>query len=143
MSLYNLLFGKSPQTEIALTVAGLRDKELGRFRDAYLIKKDNQIMVAVYTRNGGGNRECWNDKCNIEHQTCPGCVITYADRLFPNFITDEDDDFDCTYATMYFSILDEFKDEVQKLVNEHPEFFEHESLSDRFSKIMDAMSNQI
>lgn len=132
--------------DIALHVSGLSDKNVGRLRDAYFAMEDDQIVVAVFTRNGSGNRECYNDsECDIDNvteYTCCGCIITNADEIFLNFIRDEDDDCDCTYATMYFSILPEYKEEVQKLIEKHPDILNHESFGDRFEKVMAAMQNR-
>jgi hypothetical protein len=107
--------------------------------------RDDEIVVAVYTRNGGGNRDlcyeyyechgCASLHGNISEyeNTCCGYIITHASKLFPNFIGDEDDDFDCTYATMYFSILPEYVDDVDKLVESDPELLE---LPMRFSEVV-------
>jgi hypothetical protein len=162
MSMYAMLHGRNPDADLLLAVLGLSRDDVGRFRDAFV--SDGQI--AVYTRNGGGNRDCWHadspewgrqgckhesyqaetdetvDKegpaagcCNsnvlllgevLHHRhatgkrimetryrclapdsaecACVGCTIQYRLRKHPLYITDRDDDFDCTYATIYFCI---------------------------------------
>lgn len=166
MSLYNMLFGQSANADALLAVLGLTRGSVGRYRDCYLTEDGR---IAVYTRNGGGNRECchaydpeygdpecknepyqktvkerlflakadwpngkapgnwftsrdgvWgceyngpNDVVETWHRClapdseecgCYGCVITYRLPKHPLYLSDEDDDYDCTYATIYFRI---------------------------------------
>jgi hypothetical protein len=114
MGMYNMLFGESSEADTLLSLLGLTREDFYRYRDCYL--EDDKI--AVYTRGGGGNRECfcnddWNEKYEIEHGNVigndghfPDCVVhkQRALRLHPNYLCDEDDDYDCTYATFYFSV---------------------------------------
>jgi hypothetical protein len=166
--MYGMLFGQNPQADVILATLGLTRDSVGRFRDAYVA--DGQIVV--YTRNGGGNRECWhadepeygeagcrnepftknvpeafwqdspakdcdcgsnihsaNEKglthmhrtgrnvdvtryrClapNSEDCACYGCVITYRLPKHPCYVGDENDDFDSTYASIYFRFPEEF-----------------------------------
>lgn len=173
MSLYNLLFGVDDNADFLLALLGLTRKDVGRFRDAYL----DDGKIAIYTRNGGGNRDCWhsydpqfgNEGCAHEtwqreedemvylpeaeavklgyrlgniHMgaersaftgkrvmttyykclhpdskdcTCPGCIITYRLPEHPLYLCDKDDEFDCTYATIYFSVPKDWEDQVAKL----------------------------
>ena len=39
---------------------------------------------------------------------CPGCIITYRLPQHPNYLRDEDDDFDSTYAYVYFSFPEKY-----------------------------------
>lgn len=93
--LYNALFGVNPIADTLLFTLGLTRGDCGRFRDCYIA--DNQIVV--YTRNGGGNRDDYQD---------------VFDELsnHPNYTGDYDDDFDCTYAYITFSFPENFKDEL-------------------------------
>ena len=104
MSLYNALFGVNEAAPIILKIAGLTPGQIPRFRDCY-IENGN---VVVYTRTGGGNRECnaYGD------EDCSSCYHTANDLLTekPNYLTDYDDDFDSTYAYFVFSPLEEYKD---------------------------------
>lgn len=150
-----------------MAALGLKASDVGRFRDCYLTDKGE---IAVYTRNGGGNRErCWHaddpkwadEGCGgeayqaetdeIVHMTvaegeasgykqawtqlgsetqpfrtgkhvmetrhtcghpesekcvCPACTINYRMPKHPHYLRDEDDDFDSTYATIYFKVPD-------------------------------------
>ncbi len=161
MSLYNALFGTNPASDFFLGLLNLTREDVGRFRDVYLDGDE----IAVYTRNGSGNRECscaispkyapkacggpsyeeevdetvtitaaeaaekgykllsiymgdnkqmaltgrrvmetrWRCKePSSESCACTGCIITYRLPEHPLYLRDEDDDFDATYATIYF-----------------------------------------
>ncbi len=107
MSMYNLLFGQNPMSDLLLGIIGLNKSAVGRFRDVFISNGE----IAVYTRNGGGNREHWNDeKEEGEDCDCTGCTITYYLPKHPLYLRDEDDDFDYTYATIYFKIPDQYRD---------------------------------
>lgn len=60
---------------------------------------DVEYIYVLLTRQGGGNRECY---CENEHEDC--CLASNNEKLEnnPNYIYDEDDMFDSTYATFYF-----------------------------------------
>lgn len=84
--LYNMLFGENASQKDFLF--GLLKKDpgdFGRYRDIYVTDEH----IVVHTRNGGGNREDYED---------------VFDEMsgHPLFVYDEDDDFDCTYANFYF-----------------------------------------
>ena len=171
--MYGVLFGKNPMSKVLLSMLDLDESKVGRFRDCFI----SDGMIAVYTRNGGGNRECWHEdnpelgnrdcdgevweeevdetvevskeeatekgytllncwiggkrlaktgrKIMVERFTCsgpnssacscPGCIITYRLPDHPLYVLDADDDFDCTYATIYFRFPDEFSEDLKKL----------------------------
>ena len=93
MSLYNMLFGKNPHSEIILALLGLKECDVERYRDCGIA--DGEIYI--YTRTGGGNREDYpNEKLTGN----------------PYYKYDEDDDFDTTYATYYFRYPAEVKDQI-------------------------------
>ena len=133
MSLYNMLFGKNPMSNILLRILNLTENDCGRFRDAY-IEKDK---IVIYTRNGGGNRDHWDflyeEYDEGEDCPCPGCIIEYKLPEHPNYITDYDDDFDCTYAYIEFSIPDKYKDFIKIVVeNQLPV----ETVNEKFSNLL-------
>ena len=103
MSLYNALFGENPNSDLLLFTLGLSREDCGRYRDCYL---DNDKIV-IYTRNGGGNRDEYY-------------YIFEELSEHPNYISDEDDYFDCTYARIYFSFPERFKAELTELASEEP-----------------------
>lgn len=103
MSLYNMLFGRNPYATILLAMLDLDESKVGRFRDCYT--DDGGTVITVYTRNGGGNREQYQDT---------------IDELakHPNYLRDYDDDFDCTYASIDFSVPDRFKEAVRHIADQ-------------------------
>lgn len=92
MSLYNMFFGMNPDTDKLLSLLGKTRADFGRFRNVYM--QDGYIVV--HTRNGGGNRDDYEDVFDemSEH---------------PWYSHDEDDDFDYTYANIYFKLPEEEK----------------------------------
>lgn len=98
MSLYNMLFGENELADAILATLGLTKSNFGRYRDCFITEN----KIAVYTRNGGGNRE--------DYQHIFDTLSTH-----PNYLYDKDDEFDYTYATIYFSFPEEFKEELMKL----------------------------
>lgn len=123
MSLYNMLFGLNEAAPVLLAVLNLTPSAVGRFRDAYL----DGDMIVVHTRNGGGNRECycrdyardedtptveWEGETHREH-----CLPYINDCLarHPQYLRDEDDDFDCTYADFFFSFPPDYAADLAAL----------------------------
>ena len=98
MSLYNLMFGKNKAGGAILATLGLTENDTGRFRDCFVANGE----IAVYTRNGGGNREAYQD-------------VFDALSNHPCYIRDEDDTFDNTYATIFFKFPDEFQEDLKKI----------------------------
>ena len=92
MSMYNMVFGMNPDSEKLLGLLGKTTADFGRFRDVFM--EDGYIVV--HTRNGGGNREDYEDVFDemSEH---------------PWYSHDADDDFDCTYANIYFKMPEDEK----------------------------------
>lgn len=138
MSLYNALFGKNPMSLILLKMLNLTEKDCGRFRDAYL--HDDKIIV--YTRNGGDNRGHWDfiyeEYDEGENCPCAGCVMDYRLPNHPNYICDYDDDFDCTYAYIEFSIPDEYKELLKEVANNQ---LSPETISEKFQHLIDSLQN--
>jgi hypothetical protein len=88
-----------------LDLAGIGDVNLGRHRGTYLERDENtgEPVIVVHTRNGGGNRECWQDDCDGQ---CTGCIQTDAIPALPTYLRDADDEGDSTYANNYFRAVD-------------------------------------
>ena len=93
MSMYNMIFGTNPDNDALLEILGKTQADFGRFRSVFM--EDGYIVV--HTRNGGGNREDYEDVFDemSEH---------------PWYSHDADDDFDCTYANIYFKIPESHED---------------------------------
>lgn len=89
--LYNMLFGKNEQAPALLAMLGLENFDFGRYRDTYV----TEDHIVVLTRCGGGNREDYE------------WVFASAAQN-PYYAYDEDSDFDCTYAEIYFRHPPEF-----------------------------------
>lgn len=109
-----MLFGVNKEFPILLKMAGLKLGEIPRFRDCYL--KDG--LIVVYTRTGGGNRECYSD--NDDHSNC---LHTGNENMISkhNYLTDQDDEFDSTYAYFEFSPLPEYKELVAGMESNEPD----------------------
>lgn len=88
MSLYNAVFGQNPAGPALVDlVHQAQPIEVGRFRDAWVEHEGDDLLIRVHTRNGGGNREDYDDPSMQAH---------------PWYVRDEDDDFDSTYADYWF-----------------------------------------
>lgn len=89
--MYNMVFGTPNSGKVRTMLLVLDDLDVGRFRDLFIETTDvpGQYVLAVYTRNGGGNRPDYERQ--IE-----------AMRAHPLYLSDADDNFDETYATFRF-----------------------------------------
>ena len=105
MSLYNMMFGSNPLAGITLSALDLTPNDVPRFRDAYFDADENRLVI--YTRTGGGNREYYGQPDGYDNEDYEGPFNSDLER-HPNYLFDEDDDFDCTYAYFYFSIPESF-----------------------------------
>jgi len=96
--MYNLVFGTNQMSDAILATLGLTRDNCGRFRDCGVARGE----IWVYTRNGGGNRDEYQDTLDAlaEH---------------PCYLRDEDDDFDCTYCTIYFRFPEPFANALNAL----------------------------
>jgi hypothetical protein len=117
---YNMLFGMNPISHAILATLGLTSHDVGRFRDCYVTNGE----IAVYTRNGGGNREDYQE------------VI---DKLaqHPCYLRDSDDKFDCTYCTIYFRYPDEWAEDLKKIESNIP--FDPDA---RWKTMLDSMKSK-
>ena len=98
--LYNMLFGENAsQKDFLFNLLGKSPSDFGRYRDIYVTDE----YIVVYTRNGGGNREDYK-----------GVFDEMSDH--PLYVYDEDDDFDCTYANIYFRHPEEYAVVLKEMV---------------------------
>jgi len=132
-----VLFGVNPMAGVLLKALdiGLGEKIRGsypvyRFRDIYLSKDGSKIIL--YTRAGGGNRECWDhgvtpenfDQEQFGENPCTDCPdrgscapsIISALRRHSLYIRDYDDEFDCTYAYFEFKTPDALDPVLDKIM---------------------------
>jgi hypothetical protein len=86
----------NPDADSILTTINLTKGDVERFRDCYL----EGDKICVYTRTGGGNRDDYPNEKLTSH---------------PNYLYDEDDDFDSTYASYYFK----FPEQVERRSSAH------------------------
>lgn len=135
MSMYNMLFGTNSAAPFLLSILDLDQPNgnwnVGRFRDAYLNEDGSEVIV--YTRNGGGNRDCWNweggENELLDDCRCPGCCINFHLPKHPNYLTDQDDDFDCTYAYIHFSVPHKYKEICQGIATGEAPITIHEKFT--------------
>jgi len=152
--MYNILHGVNPVSKILLMSLDIKHHELnpegkwhpGRFRDIHLSSDGSKILL--FTRNGGGNRECWDreicDKVKIGEEPCwvftkDMCPPRMNEILktHPFYIKDYDDEFDCTYAYFEFKTpgkLDSALDKILKAQGGPPK-----SLREKFNAAMKEM----
>jgi len=126
MSLYNMLCGHNPLSGVLLDSLGIDQGDKwssGRFRDIHLNEDGTKILL--YTRNGGGNRKHFDEYADDKEGmdcSCHACCITHQLPKHPNYIKDYDDDFDCTYATVEFSVPEEWAESFKTIATwEKPE----------------------
>jgi len=91
---------KNVNSEQILKAIGIKEEDIPRLRGVGI--DDGKILI--HTRTGGGNREGYEEQNNELTQN-------------KYYISDEDDDFDCTYANFWFRIPEELTDELLKLEN--------------------------
>lgn len=104
MNMYNMINGVTPATFFILPMLGKHAYEYPRFRDCFLGNEEYPEYddhIHVYTRTGGGNRESYQAE-NDEM------------RAMPDFVTDFDDSYDCTYASWVFRVPERWKDDFVK-----------------------------
>lgn len=118
-----MLFGSNPAGPTILATLGLTPAETGRYRDCYVEKTDaGEYRICVHTRNGGGNREDYQD-------------VLDALASHPLHQGDEDDDFDCTYCNIYFALPDEYAADLRALAD-NQEFVKP---SEKWAALLDAL----
>lgn len=100
MSLYNMRCGFSPACFWLMPMLGRKQEEWPRFRDCFL--GENKDTIVIYTRVGGGNRECGYGEEEL-----------YKD---PDFIKTWDDDCDSTYGYYEFKIPEKWRSDFDKIV---------------------------
>lgn len=105
--LYNLVASDGKEFErgaILLAVLGFKDfTDVGRYRDSWVENHDGMPVIAIYTRNGGGNRPDYAE------------VIAQL-QAHPLYLRDADDTFDSTYATFYFNGPVEHRDSLRRVM---------------------------
>lgn len=121
MGLYDIVMGDGRQRERgALLLQILGGPAVARFRDAWVEKgADGEPVIAIYTRQGGGNRQCYcgeNDREHVPAQCYAACNEELARH--PLYVRDADDDFDSTYATFWFRLPGTLHADVRQALTE-------------------------
>jgi hypothetical protein len=97
--LYNMLFGENAsQKDFLFSLLGKDQQDFGRYRDIYVTDE----YIVVHTRCGGGNREDYE-------------YVFDEMSMHPLYSHDEDDDFDCTYADIYFKHPKEYEEVLKEM----------------------------
>lgn len=118
MSMYDEIFQPSQKrAELLLGMLGFNSLgDVGRYRDSWVEKTENgDIRIAMYTRNGGGNRYHYSNDDDGPAEgadcDCTGCIITHGLPHHELYLFDRDDEFDSTYATVYFRLPQKILDD--------------------------------
>ena len=98
MSLYNTLFGNNPNANEILSLLGKTQADFGRYRNVFV----EEDYIIVHTRNGGDNREDYE-------------YVFEEMSEHPWYSHDQDDDFDSTYANIYFKVPESAQKELINL----------------------------
>lgn len=101
MSLYNMINGFNPACLYFMPMLGRKQDEYPRFRDCFL--SDDYERIVIYTRVGGGNRNCGFGEEEL-----------YKDE---NFVKTYDDSFDSTYGYYEFSVPEKWKSDFDLIVS--------------------------
>ncbi|HMH91102.1 MAG TPA: hypothetical protein VK586_08465 [Streptosporangiaceae bacterium] len=113
MSLYDLVLGDGRQQERAVVLlAVLGNPDPGRIRDAWVELRDGEPVIVLYTRNGGGSREC---SCDDKSHPDGPCAAVAAGTILPGhplYMRDADDTCDSAYAAFYFRCPRKYRDEL-------------------------------
>lgn len=141
MSLYNAIFGQNQLAPVLLQALGLTASDVPRFRDCYL----SEGSIVIYTRTGGGNRDYYESE-----ESCRECYPEYFQnkdeapagpwnedlRSNKYYLSDEDDDFDSTYAYFRFSYPPEYEEDLKAIAADGKDF----SPSEKWQLLFDSMS---
>lgn len=118
MSLYNMLNGHNSNADKyqKWVDLDLNEWNVGRYRNTCLLlgrenleyvtpEPTDELCVGIYTRNGGGNRENYQE-------------VLDELKNHPLHVCDYDDDFDNTYATILFRIPEKHLEKARKVYYE-------------------------
>ena len=101
MSMYNIMNkGSNENAHEILNMIGLTENDIPRYRDVSLW--NNNTEIRVITRVGGGNRQDYQEEIN-----------TLKQNEF--YLKDIDDDFDSTYAYIFFKVPTECLETVKDM----------------------------
>ena len=138
--LYNLMMGDGGEEirgDALRTILG--NPPIARYRDSWVENWDGEPVIAIYTRQGGGNRDCYCEDYGGAHPDPESsCGSNEALQAHERYLRDADDEFDCTYATFYFRCPPEFRDDLRK-----PEIMQAPvDMSERWMAAIDAIGKK-
>ena len=127
MSMFNLVIGNTGWPMELMEAVGLRPSMVARYRDHWMEHDgDDDLVLAVYTRLGGGNRSEYAEQLAAMH-------------ALPTFISDDDDSFDDTYCTLRFRLSKKaFVDWMQDLEDKAGPAADRPSHNQVWSELWDA-----
>lgn len=120
MSLYNMVHGESPIASVILAILGVTRDEIPRYRDT---RYDGEHFI-ILTRTGGGNREEY-EVDNLWLTTLDG------------YVSDQDADFDSTYAEFRYEVPADFSHLLEKLKT----FIDTKSVDEKWMETFEALKN--
>jgi len=131
MSLYNQILGVHPFAKHLFAIMSFNMENVvdgkypvGRIRDIYIVKRDNDLIIILFTRNGGGNRSDYK-------------YVFEAMKKHPCYIKNYNCDIDSTYAYIEFSPPKGAENVIQEIYDVAPE----ERGMKMFMKMVDDMKN--
>jgi hypothetical protein len=108
---------------------GLSPSDIPRFRDCYF----NGEQIIVYTRTGGGNRDFY-DAPNDDNKDGPWNSDLQGHEFY---LSDEDDDYDSTYALFKFAVPPKFSPLIDKLKS----MAQRETQAERWEAVLERLSS--
>lgn len=99
MSFYNMMHGYNPACLIIMPMLGRRQEDYPRFRDCFVVNKEN---IVILTRVGGNNRGCGYGEEELLEDS--------------HFVRTFDDDFDSTYGYYLFTVPDKWKKDFDTIM---------------------------
>lgn len=119
-----MLHGVNPLAGVLLHSLNIDHKKVDRIRDVSLKKKDTEIRICVFCRTGGGNRADYPNTVLISH---------------PEYISDEDDKYDSTYAHYYFKVPESLKKQIQDEGLNIEDLLDSKSLKEKTDEVIKAI----
>ncbi len=135
--MYNMVFGMNPLSGPLMAALQIDPDRVGRFRDCYLARDEERLVIHVLTRNGGGNREHYGAVRSAECE-CAGCFMEFRADKMAGYIRDFDDTFDSTYASIVFAVPTELEHLLNQISIRRPEVVQ-KPLHQRFQGLLEAL----
>lgn len=111
---YQIVAGKNPSDAHLLSLIGLTEQDVPRFRDVGFDEAENRLDVL--TRVGGGNyRHAYEDSAECANCDCDYCRLRYGLETRPDYVMGEDYEFDTTYRMLSFRLPDDWRERLQAL----------------------------